>query len=186
MSFIGYPFPIEFDCRWRRPVQLSVPDPHLKNWLLDTSSLTERLQAHGRDFNLQLLGQRQMPLKLEESKQVGESDQHYQVRQVLLKNADQPWVFAHSLIPQALCQADLAELGSQPLGKILFNDLRFVRQPFQICCIEPDHSLLTQLCISCPSPLWGRRSLFDFQGLKIMVAEIFLPCSPAYKMMSVT
>jgi len=90
-----------------------------------------------------------------------------------------PWVFARSVLPDALCKADLAELGNQPLGKILFNDSRFVRQPFQITKIEPLSAL--QQMFNNTQSLWARRSVFTYKQFNMMVAEVFLPASPAYK-----
>jgi chorismate--pyruvate lyase len=31
--------------------------------------------------------------------------------------------------------------------------------------------------------LWGRRSVFNFENLKMSVSEVFLPSSPAYQEM---
>lgn len=178
-------FPITLSTQWFRPQECKVPDFHLKNWLLDTGSLTERLQAHCRDFRVQLLGQQPAPL-LDNERELMETDAPYVVREVLLCGEQTPWVFARSLLPMALCEADngeLSTLGEKPLGRLLFNDPRFVRQPFQLTCIQPGNELLQQLNLTTCQPLWGRRSVFLFQQWRLMVAEVFLPQSPAYKLM---
>lgn len=160
-----------------------MPDPYLRNWLLDTGSLTERLQSLCRHFELHLLGQQTLTLQQDEAQLLQADPQggDYQVREVLLCGEGQPWVFARSVIPQQWCQGELAQLGNKPLGKIIFNDDRFQRQPFDLCTVRAAE-LLSQLPHQTGNQqLWGRRSLFTYQGYKMIVAEVFLPASPAYQ-----
>lgn len=134
---------------------------------------------------MRLLGQQQAPL-LDDERQLLDPGTTYVVREVLLCGEQTPWVFARSLLPNALCESDngeLAALGDKPLGRLIFNDPRFIRQPFQITCIDADNKLHQQLQLSGCQPLWGRRSVFLFEQWKLMVAEVFLPQSPAYKLM---
>lgn len=107
----------------------------------------------------------------------------WQIREVLLSGNGKPWVFARSILPQVLCEQDLAGLGEKPLGQIIFNDPRFARQPFQLTCLKYPSELHRQFNLSNDSELWGRRSVFQFQTHQLMVAEIFLPDSPAYRQM---
>ena len=181
----NYPFPIGFTPSWHKAQDYDIPDARLKNWLLDTGSLTERLQAHCRDFHVQVLGQRQAQISLEEIQQLIPGNQAYklsdwQVREVILWGDDEPWVFARSVIPQALCTAELANLGNQALGKLIFNDPRFLRQPFEICHIAQPTAIVNALQLSNSRALWGRRSVFKLDNLSMSVAELFLPQSPAY------
>lgn len=178
--------PISLACLWQPAEQLKVPNARLKNWLLDSGSLTERLQARCHDFELQLLDQRQAEISLEENQQLNTSAQHilpndaWQVREVLLCGNGQAWVYARSIIPAALCSGELAQLGNQPLGKLIFNDPRFVRQPFQLTQLTQVRPLAEALQLNITMPLWGRRSVFHFNQYAMSVAEIFLPQSPAY------
>ena len=179
-------FPLGLNAIWHSPQGCTIPDPYLKNWLLDTGSLTERLQSHCRDFRVQLIGQRPLAAEHEEFLHMAippqqQSSTDWQVREVILWGENRPWVFARSIIPDALCCADLASLGNRPLGKVIFNDPRFVRLPFQVGkWLQPD-SLLQALGIQPVAELWGRRSVFHFEQTKMMVAEIFLPDAPAYR-----
>jgi chorismate lyase len=178
-------FPLTLDTQWFSPQACVIPDFHLKNWLLDTGSLTERLQSHCRDFRVQVLGQRQERLMSNE-REIMDADCSYMVREVLLYGEQTPWVFARSLLPQALCEGEhmgLSSLGNKPLGSLIFNDPRFIRQPFQVTRIDSDNKLYQQLNLGTGQSLWGRRSVFLFQEWKLMVTEIFLPQSPAYKLM---
>lgn len=179
-------FPLGIDAKWSSPAHIDIPDAYLKNWLLDTGSLTERLQSHCREFQVSVLGQRQAALTLEEQQQLGLAKPHYdeadwQVREVILLGENQPWVFARSIIPRSLCQSDFANLGNKPLGQLIFNDERFKRSPFQVAHLSKPASLLMTLGFAKAEQLWGRRSVFALQDMKMMVAEVFLPEAPAYK-----
>jgi chorismate--pyruvate lyase len=99
----------------------------------------------------------------------------YQVREILLCGDEQPWVFARSIIPQAIIDAELSNLGREPLGKRLFNDERFIRSAFEVCTLDA-----TALGYKKTQALWGRRSMFTLEGQSMIVAEVFLPESPAY------
>lgn len=180
-------YPVGIQGFWQPPQALVVPDAHLKNWLMDTGSLTERLQSVCRQFNVAVLGHEVAPITEEESqclyKQTAVSG-HTQVREVVLHGDQVPWVFARSLMPQAFideCMRDLGTLGNQPLGKILFNDARFKRLGFELIHCGKENPLFSALGIVPEHTLWGRRSLFEFQAHSIMVCEIFLPDSPAYR-----
>lgn len=155
-----------------------MPDPYLKNWLLDTGSLTERLMAMSQTFDLIKLGQGDHPLHAQEQRWLG--DGNWQVREVYLCGNGQNWVFARSVLPMSLVEGELNNLGQQPLGKRLFNDSRFVRSEFELCELTP--AQVQHLCETLPShKLWGRRSRFTFEGQSMIVAELFLPDSPAYQ-----
>ncbi len=180
-------YPIGIDGIWHQPQAITVPDAHLKNWLMDTGSLTERLQSVCRQFEVDVLGHEVCAITAEEHETLyGKSDKNRQtqVREVLLKGDGAAWVFARSLMPQAFideCMSDLGTLGNQPLGKILFNDPRFQRLGFELIQCSVNHSLFQDLNIQPQHGIWGRRSLFAFQSHSVMVCELFLPHSPAYR-----
>ncbi|MCW8109936.1 chorismate lyase [Alteromonas ponticola] len=173
-------FPIGLDVTWERADRVSIPNSYLKNWLLDTGSLTERLQSMCRQFSLQKLGQAEQMLHSGEHEWLAShSSTRWYVREVVLFGDHQPWVFARSVLPHELVEGELASVGSQPLGKIIFNDQRFSRSEFQLCNISSDH--LGQLGLTKDDvTLWGRRSKFTFNEVDMLVAEVFLPQAPAY------
>lgn len=182
---LPYVFPIGIPSLWAAPNQYTIPDTRLESWLLDTGSLTERLKSNCAQFHLTLLGQRQEEITLEEFKQVCAENQcfqreDWQVREVLLWGDGQPWVFARSIIPQTLCESNFLNLNTMPLGQMIFNDRRFNRMPIEITNMRDTEGFLAALNLSHHSSLWGRRSVFCFENLKMMVSEIFLPNSPAY------
>lgn len=129
-----------------------------------------------------------MAPELEELRRLGAEEQEaskdWQVREVMLFGDGKPWVYARSVLPNALCQSDLVNLGNKPLGQIIFNDSRFIRSPFDVCELEDVESFVHKLNIQSKATLWGRRSTFQYLHFNMMVAEIFLPDAPAYKMMT--
>jgi chorismate--pyruvate lyase len=182
----SYTFPVGIPSPWVNSEQFTIPNPCLKDWLLDSGSLTERLQSQCTSFHLTLVGQRQSKISLEEFQQVSAPHQQlnqkeWQVREVILWGDNQPWVFARSIIPQRLCESDFVNLNTKPLGQLIFNDKRFKRMPFEVTHMCASKVFLAQLHISSEMDLWGRRSAFSFEDLKMSVSEVFLPSSPAYQ-----
>jgi chorismate--pyruvate lyase len=189
-------FPVGLAVDWLFLAEANIPEPTLKDWLLDTGSLTERVQSACGEFSLQLLGQQALePHSTELSLLQANGQTAYQIREIVLCGDEQPWVFARSVIPQAIIEAELSNLGSEPLGKRLFNDKRFIRSEFQVCTL-PFEQFSQHLAEQSNSPsgvqsnsqlkndtkqnLWGRRSVFTFESHHLIVAEVFLPRSPAY------
>ena len=173
-------FPFGLDVQWFPAETVTIPDPYLKNWLLDTGSLTERLQSQCRRFVLKKIGQGAYPLHQSERQWLRNIDKHnWQVREVWLCADTTPWVFARSVLPDALIESELKNLGEEPLGKRLFNDHRFVRSEFQLCQIRAEDAG-HNLPIPPEVTLWGRRSCFSFNQCSMIVAEVFLPDAPVY------
>lgn len=183
-----YHFPVGISSSWAAPERFIIPNPCLESWLLNTGSLTERLQSQCSSFKLTLLGQQRSQITAEEFQRVCTAQQQYdiqewQIREVVLWGDNQPWVFARSIIPQKLCESDFVNLNTKPLGQLIFNDERFKRLPFELTKMSSSQAFLAQLHISNHRELWGRRSVFSFEGLKMTVSEMFLPNSPAYREM---
>jgi chorismate--pyruvate lyase len=133
-----------------------------------------------------LIGQRQTDITHEEFQHVCAPNQQFnpkewQVREVILWGDNHPWVFARSIIPQRLCESDFVHLNTKPLGQLLFNDKRFKRMPFEVTNMCSSKAFLEELHISSEMDLWGRRSAFSFEDIKMTVSEVFLPSSPAYQ-----
>ena len=183
---LSYIFPVGIPSLWDKPDKFVIPSLYLKNWLLDTGSLTERLQSQCTSFHLTIIGQQQSHITPEEFQRVRASQQQFspkewQVREVILWGDNQPWVFARSIIPQRLCESDFINLNTKPLGQLIFNDKRFERMPFEVTNMCPSKTFQAQLHLSTEMDLWGRRSVFNFENLKMSVSEVFLPSSPAYQ-----
>ena len=176
-------FPVNISGQWHSSQDCQVSCPTLKNWLLNTGSLTERLQDHCHTFQLEVIGYQNESVSLADAEKIDCDSSIVIVREVILSGDDVPWVFAHTIMPQALFEDgvnDLANLQDKPLGSVIFNDPKFSRQPFELVALPVDNSLLSDLRIAISQPLWGRRSIFNYQEYKMMIAEVFLPFAPAY------
>ena len=57
------------------------------------------------------------------------------------------------------------------MGKILFNDTRFVRQPFSLTRIVQDSKFAQAW--DAATDLVGRRSVFTYADSQLLVAEVF-------------
>ncbi len=171
-------FPIGIDANWVAPTQHHIPQVGLSDWLLNTGSLTERLQALTSIFEVEVIGQATMHGDKSERLALPQYDeQAWQVREVILHGEGKPWVFARSVLPEHLCKTTWATLGNQPLGQRIFNDDQFVRSEFSIAKLTTNpidpHAELKH-------PLWGRRSKFKVHDWHLLVAEVFLPDCPCY------
>ena len=184
--------------KWQSPDDVNDLPPIISDWLLNTGSLTERLQALTHRFEVHLLGQEIAAMDSTEQRLLDiHSQEQWQIREVILQgtplidtstpqsklinNATQPlqdWVFARSVLPHSLCQSALANLGSQPLGSRIFNDHNFVRSGFEIGKLY--HHPVNHKVFDEQAPCWARRSKFTIGQYQLIVAEAFLPQSPCY------
>jgi chorismate lyase len=107
------------------------------------------------------------------------------LREVKLLCDEQPWVFARTLIPATSLRGRarrLAHLRNKPLGAVLFADPKTRRLSVEVARLTPRHALFRAACShlsEMPTELWGRRTLFRYDGQPILVNEIFLPTVPA-------
>ena len=179
-------FPVTMPTLWHDASGLDVEDT-LLDWLLDPSSLTARLKKYCQSFRVEVLGQRIEhchPLEANDDIIVGEQ---VLVREVLLYCDDKPQVFARSLLPlRSLTgtEKQLAHLGNESLGQVLFNNPELARKCIEVSSFNHNSSLpkLTQsLGLSQEPLLWGRRSVFILHEKPLMVAEVFLPGAFAYQ-----
>ncbi|MCO4798424.1 MAG: chorismate lyase [Colwelliaceae bacterium] len=160
---------------------------YLQDWLLDPSSLTARLKKHCQEFRVQVLGQSIEDCSTEESNEDIAAGEKVLVREVMLFCDDKPQVFARSLLPlRSLTgnEKQLAELGSQSLGQVIFNHPNLKRKGIEVASFD-NHSTVANLAnyyeLSYSELLWGRRSVFVVDDKPLMVAEVFLPNSFAYQ-----
>jgi chorismate--pyruvate lyase len=158
-------------------------DPAMRDWLLDTGSLTQRLiEACPGRFRVEVIGQHYgRPHRNEYRILHMRHAQRALIRQVRLYCDDQPWVFARTVIPQKTLSGRrrrLARLGSKPLGAVLFADKSMRRDEMQISCIRAGQALFdvaTRGLRPSPGSIWGRRSVFYLDGAPLLVSEVFLP-----------
>ena len=171
-----YTFPLGDDANWQESITCSVT---ALAWLQDNASLTAKLKALNSDFGLTLLGQGWQTNNLGDS---------YLAREVLLKCAGQPLVYAHTNIPKSSLIGKnqfLSQLENKPLGEAIFQQQDLQRSLIEYAQFSHKNKiwLMAQkwnYSHQIPEYLYGRRSTFLVNKLPIYVSEIFLPSSPLY------
>ena len=161
-----------FKTHWRalrRPSQLQAPRPW-RSWLMDPGSLTQRLIQRSRgQFRVEVLRQQWAVPTASERQALGmRCREKALIREVQLIGKDQPWVYARSVLPATTLtgrQRLLAQIGTRPLGQMLFRDPSMRRSPLQI---SPLH-------LSTGQTAWARRSVFRLANKPLLVCEVFLP-----------
>jgi chorismate--pyruvate lyase len=151
-----------------------------RDWLFDAGSLTQRLlDASYGDLSVNVIKQQFQVPSLSERHALGLPDrQQAMIREVLLCGVGQPWVFARSVLPLTTLSGrlrKLRQLGTQPLGALLFNDPTMTREPVEVACVNADNNRLPCSTLSGDSCTWGRRSVFRLDNKPLLVAEFFLP-----------
>lgn len=157
--------------------------PDRWHWLLDRASLTHRVQqACNGAFSVALLHQSWGRITRSEAQVLHlRHGERCLVREVQLRCAERPWVFARTIIPAPTLtgrQRRLGCLGTHPLGAVLFADPSMRRGPVQIAAITARHGIYaraTQHLRTRPAVIWGRRSVFHVGGKPLLVSEFFLP-----------
>lgn len=174
--------------RWQPAGQLQrgrVP-VGLAGWLLDSASLTLRLQrlCPGR-FRVRVLSQQWGLAAPDEAQRLGMRGRGLAViRQVQLLCDDRPWVYARTVIPATSLRGRLrrlAHLGSRPLGGMLFSDPGMHRGAVELACIGKHEHLYTSATRTLrkrPKNVWGRRAVFRLSSHPLLVSEVFLPDFP--------
>jgi chorismate--pyruvate lyase len=153
----------------------------LHPWLTSRGSLTSRIVARFDRFNLVRLTQRSQLPNADERR--GLNLRHGEtaiVREVLLRDADTPLVFAHSVVARRDVRdawRGLSKLGARPLAEMLFHDHAVVRLPMEYKKIDARHPLFRRAMQVAPfaaREVWARRSVFLKRGRPLLVTEVFL------------
>ena len=175
----------QLEPRWQihTPIARHGAPAELLDWLLDSTSLTRRLQetCQGK-FRVIPLSQRWQRPMLNEAQALGVLPHELSfVREVHLLCDDRPWVFARTVIPVRTLTGPrrrLARLGKKPLGAMLFADPSMRRSGIEIAAIKPGQPIYLR-ATAClqepPAVIWGRRSAFFLNHKPLLVSEIFLP-----------
>jgi len=152
-----------------------------RSWLVDRSSLTDRVRERCAAFRVELVFQGPRRVARDETFLAGGRGQHALVREVFLRCGRTRVVFAHSVTRLASLRGawrGLARLGTRPLGAALFADPRVRRCPLRFRKLRPRDELHVRACAATGRrlpALWARRSLFILGKSPILVTEIFLP-----------
>lgn len=168
---------------WRQPLlgEVSRVPAELRDWLLDSGSLTQRLQqASDGQLSVEVLSQSVQLPRFSERRALGLAPRRVAlIREVLLFGRGVPWVYARSVIPMQTLTGRLRKLrhlDNRPLGALLFSDPTMSREALEWACIPADKS--ASLNPNLPpynQPIWGRRSVFKLSDKPLLVCEMFLP-----------
>ncbi len=152
-------------------------------WLLHTGSFMQRLVQHGvNDARIQVLSERWKQPRQEESVLLKMDSQiPVLVREVLIFNEQQSWMFARTVIPGDMLTGEeqaLAHLKEHSLGSVLFKNPALQRSEFEIACLKHSmflHAKAASAVDQSLPDLWARRSLFSLPGKSLLLTEVFLP-----------
>ena len=129
-------------------------------WLLDSTSLTQKLKEKYEDFEVNVISQTEsVPYKCENQLLNSPENKEIIVREVELLGNQKPVVNARSLIPMTEDTIDILKIGSRPLGEILFDDPKIERGHLEVGSFQNS---------------WARRSTFTIGKTNLLVTEIFL------------
>lgn len=167
--------------RWYKRRQLfskQLP-AEVRSWLFDASSLTARLvRFSSSNFHVELLSQEIRRPTADEAIALGISGHQFAlIRQVHLCCRNKPVVYARTVIPLSTlkgAERSYANLGSRPLGEMLFSDRTMRRDEVMVTQLLPVHSLYEKTNAE-GEAVWGRRSIFYVGGKPLLVSEYYLP-----------
>jgi len=166
--------------RWTKVKRLWNADlaPSARLWLLDESSLTERLTSMaGGQFQVKRLSQRwQYPQPNEARLLQLPPRQQALIRETELLCAGQVMVFARSVFPyQSLAGSlgHLRKLQHQSLGALLFKHATMQRTAFEVAKIAGNSPYLPTH-LQQHQTAWARRSRFIIEHKSLLVSEVFL------------
>lgn len=142
--------------------------------IMQAQSLTVALRSLGHAFSVRLLhlGSSGFDDLFSDGLDKNEASEWF-ARDVLLCLDDTPVVWARSLCAASASEwRNMLDCGTRPLGERLFDgSLPLIRSPFE-------YAFLKDACVLSGfdgEAVLARRSLFDWHGKKLGLAECFLP-----------
>jgi len=145
------------------------PSSSLKNWLTETTLLTDKIRQRQHQHSIKVLNEYYGPVpRLLKNLQ---AEQNNFIREILLSIDKQACVLAQTIVPRKTWKQNdwIKTLGTQPLGEHLLKKPNVSRSGFEYSCLE--HSR---------SPFWLRRSSFNIDKAILWVIELFLPAIEIY------
>ena len=165
-----------------KPNDLAPPPPiWIKPWLESTDSMTQRIEktTHA-PLVVQILNAGWGAASLCEQSQLDLGAKvKVWVREVALYSQGQAWIVGRAVFPKILeGQLQLRQLGTRPLGHVIYQGHSLQRESLSFCALNAGDALyqLAAPMLATPTPtLWGRRSVFNVDGVSFLLSEIFLP-----------
>ncbi len=185
---IVYTFHMRFPASepvWVPASRLSLlqPDIATKRRITDPGSLTQKIILSCRHtFSVEVVRQGYAETRHSEQRLLQlRPGQSANIRAVRLCCGQQPWVYAHTVIPHYSLHRSLrrlTQLGNRSLGAFLHQSRRAQRSLVEYARFTPKHWLFQQATTDLQinsKRLWGRRILFHLDGVPLLVHELFLP-----------
>ena len=160
------------DLKWHKGIESlggHQPSLCLKNWLTETTLLTDKIRQLERKHSIEVLNEYHGPVpKLLKNLQL---EQNNFIREILLSIDKQACVLAQTIVPRKTLEQNswIKTLGTQPLGEHLLKKPNVSRSEFEYSCLEHPMSLF-----------WLRRSSFKVDKAILWVIELFLPAIEVY------
>ncbi len=162
-------------------VSCEVMDTQLKNqiirsWLLEKGPITKRIKTNEK-FELKLLRDGLGRANKSERSFLGylngdKDSIKMNIREVILYGNQNPKVYARSIIPVETINeglSKLGELGTKPLGDILFEKNIFKKKDTLYAKFKWFSSLINEKSI-----FWGRKTKYNVKNKPFSVMEVFL------------
>ena len=138
---------------------------NIKSWLIEKGPITKRIKSK-ESFKLNLIKDEICSVDDSEKKFLEESSDKIKVREVILMGNNIPRVYAKSLIPIRTIEngfSRLGELGTKPLGDILFEKEIFKKTDVVYAQFQDQDSIF-----------WGRKTKYIVKNMPLSVMEVFL------------
>ena len=138
---------------------------NIKSWLIEKGPITKRIKSE-ESFKLNLIKDEISAVDDSEKKFLEESSDKIKVREVILMGNNIPRVYAKSLIPIRTIEngfSRLGELGTKPLGDILFEKEIFKKTDVVYAQFQDQDSIF-----------WGRKTKYIVKNMPLSVMEVFL------------
>jgi trans-AT polyketide synthase/acyltransferase/oxidoreductase domain-containing protein len=161
-----------------------VPEP-IRAWLVGPRVLSREIAKRCSAFSFALLTGRPAELDQHERAMLDTDETEGYFRQVMMGDAQKPYVFGHVVMPRRTYLAHKDIIGDRPLGEtFLFGAGGVQRGPFRFARLPRETSeLILDACrirSTVPGELWARQSMFWIGVSALLVREVFLPGIPAY------
>ena len=146
-------------------IDSKISNHNIRSWLLENGPITKRIKQNGV-FRLHLIQDEFSTINQSDKDFIQCTSNKIKLREVLLYCDDSPIVFAQTIIPAETISKGLKQLGnlgSRPLGDILFKESVFTKDIVLYALFEKNSSLY-----------WGRKAKYMVNGYKFSVMEVFL------------
>ena len=146
-------------------IKAEISNDQIKSWLLEEGPITKRIKSNEK-FELELLRDDLGNVDKLDRSFLGHLNGDMKIREVILYGNKNPRVYAQSIIPvETINQglSKLGELGTKPLGDILFEKNIFKKENTVFAQFKDEKNIF-----------WGRKTKYNVKHKPFSVMEVFL------------